>query len=49
VIGIETAGERSSIGDTARSENTRREKAEREAVDLEKESARQKEKSRARR
>jgi hypothetical protein len=49
VIGIETAGERSYIGDTAESENTRRDAAEREAADLEQASAREKEKSRARR
>jgi PRC-barrel domain len=50
VIGIETAGERSYIADTAESENTRREAAEREAAELDAEAAeaRNKEKVRAR-
>lgn len=34
VLGIETAGERSYIGDTAETENERREAAEREAAEL---------------
>lgn len=46
VIGIETAGERSYIGDTAESENTRREAAEREAAELAEAEAKEKEKFR---
>jgi hypothetical protein len=47
VIGIETAGERSYIGDTAESENDRREAAERDAADVDEAEAREREKLRA--
>jgi hypothetical protein len=47
VIGIETAGERSYIGDTSESENTRREAAEREAAELAEAEAKEKKSRRA--